>query len=91
MSVSETLRDPRLMITATNSEGVFPHLCEKRLVDLHPGVGALRQHLPPSPPGVVHRWVGVGDAAKEHRPLEVELLLRLADALMDRDHRVIQV
>lgn len=79
------------MITVTHTEGVFPHLCKKRLVDLHPGVGALRQHLPASPPGVVDRWIGVGDTTKEHRPLKVELLLRLTDALMDRDHGVIQV
>lgn len=71
--------------------GVFAHLCEERLVDLHPGVGALCQRLPAPPPGVVHRWVGVGDTAKKHRPLKVEMLLRLADALMDRYHRVVQV
>lgn len=73
------------------AEGVFVHLCEKGLVDLHPGVGALRQRLPPSPPGVVNRWVGVGDAAKKYRSLKVELLLRLANTLMHRDHRVVQV
>lgn len=70
---------------------VFAHLREERLVDLHPRVGALRQRLPAPPPGVVHRWVGVGDTAKKHCPLKVELLLCLADALVDRYHRIVQV
>lgn len=73
------------------AKGVFVHLCEKRLIDLHPGVGALRQHVPASPPGVVNGRVGVRHTAKKHRPLEVELLLRLPDALMDRYQRVVQV
>lgn len=67
------------------------HLCEERLVDLHPRVGALTQGLSAPPPGVVDRWVGAGHAAQEHRPLKVELLFRLADTLMDRYHRVVQV
>lgn len=68
-----------------------PHLCEEWLVDLHPRVGTLCQRLPAPPPGVVHRRVGVGDTAEEHRSLEVELLLCFADALMDGDHRVVEV
>lgn len=70
---------------------MFVHLCEKGFVDLHPGVRALRQRVAASPPGVVNGWVGVGDAAKKHRPLKVELLLRLSNTLVNRYHRVIQV
>lgn len=66
-------------------------LREEGLVDLHSGVGALAQGVAAPPPGVVDRWVGAGDAAEEHCPFKVELLLGLADALVHCDHRIIQV
>lgn len=67
------------------------YLSEERLVDLHALVGALRQHLPTPVPAVADRRVGVGDAAEEHRPFVVELLLGLTDALVHRHHWVVQV
>lgn len=47
--------------------------------------------MPAPPPGVVDRWVGVGDTAEEHGPLKVELLLSFTDALVHRDQRIVQV
>lgn len=67
------------------------YLSEERLVDLHTLVRALRQYLPTPVPAVADRRVGVGYAAEEHRPLVVELLLGLANALVHRHHRVVQV
>lgn len=67
------------------------HLGEEWFVDLHASVGALAQHLVAPPPGVADRWVAVSSTAQEHSPLEVELLLHLADALMDPDDGVVQV
>ncbi|TNN87380.1 hypothetical protein EYF80_002581 [Liparis tanakae] len=60
-----------------------PHLGEEGLVDLHPGVRALRQRLVAPPPAVEHRRVGGGHAAQEHCALRVELLLGLAHTLTD--------
>lgn len=67
------------------------YLSEKRFVDLHPLVRALRQHLPPAVPAVAHGWVGVRHTAQEHRPLIVELLFSLSYTLVHRHHGVIQV
>lgn len=69
----------------------FAHLCEEWFVDLHASVGALAQHLVAPPPGVTDRWVAISSTAQEHSPLKVELLLHLANALMDPDDWIIQV
>lgn len=73
-----------------NQAAVFPHLSEKGFIDVHARVGALRQHLPSSPPRVQNGRVGVGDTAQKHRPLKVELFLCLAHALMHRNDGIIQ-
>lgn len=67
------------------------YLCEKGLVDLHALVRALRQDLSATVPAVADRRVGIGHAAKEHRPLVVELFLSFSYALMHRHRRVIKV
>lgn len=69
----------------------LPYLSEEGLVDLHALVGALGQNLAAAVPAVADGRVGVGHAAQEHRPLVVELLFGLADALVHRHDRVVQV
>lgn len=73
------------------TEVVPLYLCKKGFIDLHPRVGVLRQQLIVPLPAVVNRRVGVGDAAEEHRPFKIKLLLRFSNALMDRDVRDVQI
>lgn len=70
---------------------VAVYLSEKGLVDLHALVRPLREHLSAAVPAVADGGVGVGHAAQEHRPLVVELLLRLSYTLVHRHHGVVQV
>lgn len=67
------------------------YLSEKRLVDLHSLVRALRQDLSPAMPAVADGRVGIGNAAQEHSPLIVELLLSFSYTLVYCHHRVIKV
>lgn len=69
----------------------FSYLCKEGLVDLHTLIRALRQNISASVPAVAHWRVGVGYAAKENRPLVVELLFGFSYTLMNRDDWVIQV
>lgn len=73
------------------STSSLPYLCEKRLVNLHALIGALRQDLSPTMPAVADRWVGIGHAAQKHSPLIVELLLSFSYALVHCHHWVIKV
>lgn len=71
--------------------GLSAYLCKEGLVDLHALIRALGQDLFATPPAVAHWGVGVGHAAQEHRPLIVELLLSLPDALVDGYNGIIQI
>lgn len=65
------------------------HLSEKRLVDLHSLVRALRQYLSPAMPAVADGRVGIGHTAQKHSPLIVELFLSFSYALVHGHDRVI--
>lgn len=67
------------------------YLSEKRLVDLHSLIRALRQDLSPAMPAVADGRVGVGHTAQKHSPLVVELLLSFSYTLVHRHHRVIEI
>ena len=67
------------------------YLSEKRLVDLHSLIRALRQDLSPAMPAVADGRVGVGHTAQKHSPLVVELLLCFSYTLVHRHHRVIEI